>query len=503
MKTPIYDFVKAYATSAPLRLHMPGHKGRGPLGCEELDLTEIPGADSLYEASGIIAESEANASRLFGCPTFYSTEGSSHCIRAMLLLAMQYVCRDKPCLSADSDKATGSRQQAAGEDPAGGAKRFRVLAARNVHKSFLSAAALLDLDVAWLPAKADSSYLSADPTPEALDAALAETGAQAVYLTCPDYLGFLPDLRPLARVCHARGALLLVDNAHGAYLRFLTPSRHPMDLGADLCCDSAHKTLPVLTGGAYLHVKAAGKIRDEAVRDALALFGSSSPSYLTLQSLDLANPYLEALPAKLAAFLPKVEALKARLTAAGWRLVGDEPLKLTLALSPAGTAKTSPACRGGGPAARPVEGCLPSTAASSGLALAAALEQQGIFCEFADPDYIVFMLSPAHTEEELARLEQALAGTALCRPAFGTNAFAGGKSGASASNLPASLCSIREAMLSPAVTVPASESLGRILARPCVSCPPAVPILMPGERITETELAAFERYGITTVSVFF
>ena len=580
MKTPIYDFVRRYKNLRPARFHMPGHKGRGPLGCEELDLTEIPGADSLYEAAGIIAESEANASRLFGCPTFYSTEGSSHCIRAMLLLAMQYVCRDKPCLSADSDKASGSRQQATGEDPVGGGvldapnvsdpgscgasrtppptemgKRFRVLAARNVHKSFLSAAALLDLDVAWLPAKADGSYLSADPTPEALDAALAETGAQAVYLTCPDYLGFLPDLRPLARVCHARGALLLVDNAHGAYLRFLPESRHPMDLGADLCCDSAHKTLPVLTGGAYLHVKATedggceaagfrqtspacrgggpptraveGSSRRQspsidadtedgflaapgmteresrAVRDALALFGSSSPSYLILQSLDLANPCLEALPAKLAAFLPKVEALKARLTAAGWRPVGDEPLKLTLALSPAGTAKTSPACRGGGPAARPVEGCLPSTAASSGLALAAALEQQGIFCEFADPDYIVFMLSPAHTEEELARLEQALAGTALCRPAFGTNAFAGGKSGASASDLPASLCSIREAMLSPAVTVPASESLGRILARPCVSCPPAVPILMPGERITETELAAFERYGIKTVSVFF
>ena len=102
MNTPIHDFVKAYAASAPARFHMPGHKGSGPLGCEELDITEIPGADSLYEASGIIAESERNASALFGCPTFYSTEGSSHCIRAMLLLAMQHSCRDKHCLSAAS-----------------------------------------------------------------------------------------------------------------------------------------------------------------------------------------------------------------------------------------------------------------------------------------------------------------------------------------------------------------------------------------------------------------
>ena len=373
MNTPIYNFVQDYASSAPVRLHMPGHKGRGPLGCEEWDITEIPGADSLYEANGIIAESERNASQLFGCPTFYSTEGSSHCIRAMLLLACKArqgiknpECRDEHRSSAD--KHCLSLQEETGS--------FRVLAARNCHKAFLSAAALLDLDVVWLPTSG-GSYLSAQPTPEGLDAALTESGAEAVYLTCPDYLGFLPDLGPLAEVCHAHGALLLVDNAHGAYLRFLTPSRHPMDLGADLCCDSAHKTLPVLTGGAYLHVterlltawsgrdgalpsappqaKAAGErsleplavrtaesrpyraeeagreprpLRAETVRDALALFGSTSPSYLILQSLDLANPYLEKLPERLAGFLPKVEALKSRLRAAGWTVVGDEPSPL-------------------------------------------------------------------------------------------------------------------------------------------------------------------------------
>ena len=359
MNTPIYDFVKRYTRLRPARFHMPGHKGRGHLGCEALDLTEIPGADSLYEAAGIIAESEANASALFGCPTYYSTEGSSHCIRAMLLIASHVapaICRHY--------EQNGANRPADCRHYRG----FRVLAARNCHRAFLSAAALLDLDVVWLPTSREGSYLSAQPTPEALDAALGETGASAVYLTCPDYLGFLPDLAPLAAVCRTHGTLLLVDNAHGAYLRFLTPSRHPMDLGADLCCDSAHKTLPVLTGGAYLHVaqalvgdarrdgtlpsapsqaeerrtstacpyEARGEtrpLRDEDVRDALALFGSTSPSYLILQSLDLANPDLETLPEKLAEFLPKAEALKGRLRAAGWDVVGDEPLKVTLALA--------------------------------------------------------------------------------------------------------------------------------------------------------------------------
>ncbi len=507
MNTPIYDFVKQYAELRPARFHMPGHKGRGPLGCESLDITEIPGADSLFEAEGIIAESEAAASALFGCPTFYSTEGSSHCIRAMLLLACR-LCR--------GGEGGGS------EPPAAGTGRFRILAARNCHKSFLSAAALLDLDVCWLPPDGDS-YLSANPTPDQLDRALAESGAAAVYLSCPDYLGKLPALRPLAECCHGRGALLLVDNAHGAYLHFLRPSRHPMELGADLCCDSAHKTLPVLTGGAYLHL-AEELLSEETgcragmprlcrrdVKEALALFGSSSPSYLTLQSLDLANPELEQLPRRLAAFLPRVETMKARLRAAGWQLIEDEPMKLTLDL------RQAPRKKDAGTSAA----CLPPSCFFSGEALAAALERVGIYCEFFDRDFLVMMLSPENSEAELARLEAALkdlAGRSLAsraaEPCDGSASAA--NSGAEADvvighdrtkrreirgSLPERVCSLREALLSPAEQVPAGESLGRVLARPGVSCPPAVPILMPGERIDAAALAAFSRYGIQTVSV--
>ena len=88
MTTPISDFVKSYAESDTTRLHMPGHKGQSFLGCESWDITEISGADSLYGADGIIAESEANATKLFDSKrTLFSTEGSSQCIRAMLYLA--------------------------------------------------------------------------------------------------------------------------------------------------------------------------------------------------------------------------------------------------------------------------------------------------------------------------------------------------------------------------------------------------------------------------------
>ena len=359
MNTPICDFARRYAESGALRLHMPGHKGAALLGPEPYDLTEIDGADSLYEASGIIRESEENASALFGCTTLYSTEGSSLCIRAMLYLTVLY-----------------ARQKG---------KRPLIAAGRNAHKAFVSAAALLDLEISWLYPEENASYLTCRPDPEKLDAFLARAPEKpaAVYITSPDYLGNTADIEGLARVCHRHGVLLLVDNAHGAYLKFLPRSRHPMDLGADLCCDSAHKTLPVLTGGAYLHL-ASGlpELFFRQAKNALCLFGSTSPSYLILQSLDRANRYLaEGYQERLAAFTGETGALKDRLSCRGYTLVGDEPLKLTLAAKDYGY---------------------------SGTALAALLREGGIVCEFADPDFLVLMLTPETGSAGLAMLEKAL-----------------------------------------------------------------------------------------------
>ncbi len=426
MNTPIYDFVKRYAASCAGRLHMPGHKGQGPLGVEALDITEVDGADSLYEASGIIAESESNASALFGCPTFYSTEGSSLAIRAMLFLS--------------------------------GAKK--VLAGRNAHKTFLSAAALLDLDVAWLYPLPGDSYHACSVTTERLEQRILEEQPDAVYLTSPDYLGHMADVKSLAEVCHRHHVLLLVDNAHGAYLRFLAESLHPMDLGADMCCDSAHKTLPVLTGGAYLHVRPqwAGK-----AKQALALFGSTSPSYLILQSLDLANRYLESYKDRLAAYLPEVEALRQALSEQGFSLVEEEPLKITIAAKAYGY---------------------------TGDALADLLKQQGIFVEFYDPDFLVMMFTPENGSLEQVR-------TALCsiqkkEPIRGHII---------PPYPPARAMSVREAVLSPSERLAAPMCIGRVLAQTTVGCPPAVPIIMSGEIVDENALRFFDYYGIRELEV--
>ena len=360
MTTPVWDFLQGYLREGMSRFHMPGHKGEGPLGCEQWDITEIQGADSLYDASGILARSERNAAILFGSgATFYSTEGSSQCIRAMLYLVLM----NRP----------------AGTAPV-------IAAARNVHKAFVYAAALLDFEIVWLWPEEETRSLCACPiTPEGLERMLSgmDTPPAAVYVTSPDYLGNMADTAGLAAVCHRHGTLLAVDNAHGAYLRFLQPSRHPLDLGADLCCDSAHKTLPVLTGGAYLHIaKTAPAAFRENAKAALALFGSTSPSYLTLASLDLCNAYLAGEgPARIRNAVKRLETLKAALPSRGWSTVGDEPLKLTLDAAAYGM---------------------------SGLLTAEYLQVGCVEAEYADEDYVVLMASGSTDEEAFQFLEDAL-----------------------------------------------------------------------------------------------
>ena len=442
MDTPICNFVREYSRKNALRLHMPGHKGASFLGMEQLDITEIDGADSLYEAVGIIARSEENASRLFGCKTLYSTEGSSQCIRAMLYLVQLHAGRS--------------------------GRNIRIAAGRNAHKTFLTAAALLDLSVDWLYPKGNAGYLSCMLTPEDISEYLEQTGEKptAIYLTNPDYLGNLVDIAAIAQVCHENGVLLAVDNAHGAYLKFLPRSEHPIDLGADLCCDSAHKTLPVLTGGAYLHLsdKFAEKCGAQA-KQALAIFGSTSPSYLILQSLDRANAYLESYEETLAPFLGQVYTLKEALRGHGYCLSGFEPLKITISAKPYGY---------------------------TGTALAEILLSQSIVPEFADSDYLVLMLTPETGREGLKSLEEAL----LKIPQRESIADQ-----APALRPAVQAMTIREAMLSNSEVIPVSVSLGRILAVPTVGCPPAVPIVACGEQIDTHAIKCFDYYGITECCV--
>ncbi|MBR7117536.1 MAG: aminotransferase class V-fold PLP-dependent enzyme [Clostridia bacterium] len=437
ISTPISDFVEKYAKSDITRLHMPGHKGVGNI--EAYDITEVLGADSLFDPDGIIRESEENVSRLFGAPTYYSTEGSSLAIRAMIYLA-----------------AIDARLK--GKEP-------KVLAGRNAHRVFVSAAALLDLEVEWLTG--DGGYLSCGVTAGDVDNALSgDSTLTAVYLTSPDYLGNTVDIKAISEVCKRHGALLLIDNAHGAYLKFLTPSRHPIDLGADMCADSAHKTLSVLTGGAYLHLSDSISLKVSVMaKDALALFASTSPSYLILASLDRMNEYLDGdYRRDLTTLVDKIKVVKQKLAENGYTLIGDEPMKITIDASLYGYR---------------------------GDALANLLRASGIEPEFSDRDYVTLMPSVSDTGAVEKLLDVLLE--------------IPGKAPIQDNSLrvlsPERVMSIREATMMPYESVPLSECAGRILAVADASCPPAVPILFPGERITEEHISVFGYYGKTALKV--
>lgn len=439
MKTPIVSFLKSYQEKSPVRMHMPGHKGAGILGFEGMDLTEIYGADELFAAEGIIKESEQNASSLFGCPTYYSTQGSTLCIQTMCTI----LCQDA--------KSKG--------------KKPKILAGRNAHRSFIHAAALLDFEIEWLYGNSD--YLSCKIHAEDLEKAIIESLPTAVYLTNPDYLGNLLDIQSLASVCKKHNVLLAIDNAHGAYLRFLEPSLHPIDLGADLCCDSAHKTLPVLTGGAYLHLSdSLNQVWADDVKHFMEYFSSTSPSYLIMASLDAANEVLDTtFRNSLLECIQRVDGLKNTLVQHGYTILSGEPMKITISTKEFGY---------------------------TGNEIANLLMECDIYPEFYDSDYIVLMPSPYNTKDDLKRLETCLCG--IERKPILINKPPKLEQSKKAMN-------VRQALFSSSITLDVSKSLGQVCSSVTVSCPPAILPVIPGEVISESSIEVMKYYGIETVRV--
>jgi len=423
---------------------MPGHKGREVVGCEKYDITEIEGADVLYSSGGIIRESENIASELFGSArTVYSAEGSSLAIRAMVYMIKLYA-------SSHGKEAV-------------------IAAGRNAHKTFITATALCGVETEWMYGENAGSVLSCSISPQYLDSFLGglKKKPAAVYVTSPDYTGNITDINALSQICKKHGVLLLVDNAHGAYFRFLAQDIHPITLGADMCCDSAHKTLRVITGGAYLHIGASAPEEfAQMAENAMSIFASTSPSYLILQSLDAANAYLaESFRTELADLCRLTDELRAELLSAGYTLCGNEPTKLTIS---------------------------PKSYGYTGEELAAILRLEGAECEFADPDYTVMMLTPQTPEADVRKAIRLLTSlpkrnkiTALA-PAPCKN--------------PVRLTA-REALFAPCEELEADKCKGRILASPTVSCPPAVPIAVCGEEIGESAIECFRYYGIRTCRV--
>lgn len=437
MATPLYDAMTRYIETQTVSYHTPGHKGQAsllaPLAHTAYDLTEIPAVGSLYDGDDVIEQAERETAAVFGAKeTFFSGGGCTLAIQTMLALAVK--------------------------------RGGRVLMGRNAHRSAVHAAALLGADVVWL--------LTLDP--DAVEEQLsADETVRTVYVTSPDYYGRLADISRLSAVCRRHGAALLVDNAHGTHLGAF--GLHPLTHGADATADSAHKTLPVLTGGAWLHVSPDGVFADLSraeVKTTMALFGSTSPAFPVLASLDVAQDWWRR--EGRTAFLKlreRIEPLRQTVKALGWEFEEEriDPVRLTL-------------------------DCKERDARQ----VAEFLRQNGAEAEYADRRYAVLLLSPFHTDDQLARLQELLVQAAREPQAEATASAFTAKM---PDHLPETVCGLREALTAPHETVPLDEAVGRVSAQTVCPCPPGVAAIVPGERVEKALITQWAQDGMTCMMV--
>ncbi|MCL2857816.1 MAG: DegT/DnrJ/EryC1/StrS family aminotransferase [Oscillospiraceae bacterium] len=439
----LFQAALTYASSGTSRFHMPGHKGVGlPYpgfgDIARLDLTEIAGLDSLYTADGVIREAERAYAELYGArDSFLSAGGSTLCIQAMLALALS---------PGDT-----------------------LLITRGAHVAAVNSMALLDLHPEWiLPDTDHETGLSLPVTPQQVAKGLeAHPQARAVYITSPTFFGAMADIQEIARVCKGFSVPLLVDNAHGAHLSFFSPNRHPMAQGADFCCDSLHKTLPVLTGGALLHMSR-GDCEGRA-REKLSLFGSTSPSYLIMCSMDGALDYLRTPKAgeEMREAAARLADIKQKARAIGYLISKGEgdPIRLTLSAVPLGY---------------------------TGEQLGEYLRGQKIEPEYAAGGYCVLMAGPFNSREDFGRLEQALETLPARQPIQKRQLEL---------TLPERVLSVREAVFAPRTTLPVEDVVGKVAGSLVAPCPPGIALVSAGELIDEQTARLLKNYGISQVNV--
>lgn len=442
--TPITDFLNEYVKKETSRFFMPGHKGTkiksNPLrNVMPLDLTEIPGADSLFHSNGIIAQSEKNIAEIYKAKkTLFSTGGATLCIQTMLSLV---------------------------------AKKNGVVAiGRSMHVSAVNAMALLGLEALYLsPDNSAGQGFCGRITPQEVEQALSSSSEIcAVYITSPDYFGVMSDIRGISEVCKRHKVPLIVDNAHGAHLIFERPSLHPIAQGADMCCDSAHKTLPALTGGAFLHINNDRYIDTAKIK--MAEFGSTSPSYLIMASLDLCAPFL------------KNEAQE------GFRYVFNALDNIKETAKESGIKMPLGQCD----RARLVIDAY--SIGLSGNELSAHLMSYNIEAEYASKNAVVLMASPFNRRNDFSKLE-----TAISRAGFKGRAPLLYDSPPFV--IPKKAMPLRDAFLSDWEDVSVDMAEGRICAKVECPCPPGIPVVMAGELCDKNVINSLINYGITHIKV--
>ena len=422
MNAPFYNKIKQYAEDKSVRrFHMPGHKGKADLGFDPImkyDVTEVERTDNLYFPQDSLIEAEKLAAKLFDVKTTIFCAGGA-------------TLGNQTALSFFQKK--------------------KVLFERNIHISAFNATMLLDIEPVFVYNKTDRETGVVLPI-EANDIETAlekNNDISAVFLTSPNYYGLCTDCEEIKKICNSYGVTLIVDNSHGAHLKFAGNENDEATKGnhcADIIIDSAHKTLPVLTGGAFIHFNIDVNREDVCAR--MLAFGSTSPSFLILSSLDFARAWCEENREKFKATRKKIEEMKQRLKNNGITVVSSkiyDPLRLCIA-------------------------------ASNADEIDEELQKRSIIPEMCSGQCVVFMFSPFNSEDEIDLLEKTLIELSPKAP-MKTEDFSFPKTNF--------VCSPKDAYFGQTAEIDVKNAVGRTAARSVIPYPPGVPILFPGEQITE------------------
>lgn len=423
------EILGEYAALDAARFHMPGHKGQGLGGywCGELgkwDITELSFSDNLQSPESAIFKAQQNCAKVYGArASFFLVNGSTAAVHAMLLSL---------------------------------GKEEKLLLSRDCHKSAVTGVALAGIETSYILPEYDEKYgMWGMVSPQRLDEQLVRTGATAVLITSPNYYGLCADIPAISAVCHARGALLLVDSAHGAHFPFSDALPEALAGYADLWGHSQHKTMNALTQSATLHVGNC-RVLPETVQRVLCMIQTTSPSYLLMSSLDWSiysggkqdwtkqARRCETFRKKLSA-LPGISTLADDVAGTGER----DKTRLVIDVTARGL---------------------------TGYAAAELLEQKNIFVEMADLSRLVCITSPEDDPAWYDRLYDAVR-----RLPYGEPMAVRQRSDFFA--VPVRM-SIRDAAFSSMELVPFATAAGRVAGEAIGVYPPGIALCMPGEEIT-------------------
>ena len=442
-KNDIYNSLKNYNLLNRSSFHTPGHKNNSLLKKYlnlEMDITELPDTDNLYDSTSCINISENKATKFYQTKkTIFSAGGNTLCIQTMLKL----ICNEKI---------------------------NHIIFSRNVHKSVINTMSFLNIVPHWvIPQKYLNFDLPFYVNPEDILSLLKKNKKiKAVFVTSPDYYGNILNINEISKICLKFNIPLLVDNAHGSHLICIDQNMHPINQGASLVADSIHKTLPALTGSALLH------IMDEKfipyAKYSMSMFGSTSPSFLILSSIDLCiNWLIKNGHDEFKNLLKKIISIKKIASEKNILYESDcsDPTRITICHSNIGYTENQ---------------------------IKKHLHKYKVEPEYCDKYYSVFIPSPFNKNKDFENLKNAILALTPKEKIPYNKKYC--------FKIPQNTSlSVKDAMTSPSITIPVNKSLNKCISKIVSPCPPGIPLLIPGEIIKKEEQSLLINYGIHKVDV--